>query len=110
MSIAVGVLATWCISTLLYAWKGFDWLRTAAGVYGPYEIYYDDLTGEECQRVVTLHGRVLACFWCLSLLVGAVLTPIVILEWRLLVPFALAGGSMLLSKGGRTVWRMQTDG
>jgi hypothetical protein len=110
MAIASGILATWCIATLLYAWKGFDWLRVNTGVYGPYMTVHDPVTGKEHRIIMSFWGRVLNCFWCLSLIVGAVLTPVVLLEWRITIPFALAGGSMLLSKGGRTVWRLQEDG
>lgn len=68
------------------------------------------IVGEDHQVPMTFLGRLLDCFWCLSILVGALLTPVVLLEWRITIPFALAGGSMLLSKGGRTVWRLQEDG
>lgn len=109
-AIVSGVLSTWCISTLLYAWKGFERLRRWAGVYGPYEVLTDDTTGEERLVPITIYGRLLECYWCLSVVVGLLITPIILLEWRITIPFALAGGSMLLSKGGRTVWRMQEDG
>lgn len=110
LELVVGSLATWCISTLIYAWKGLDGLRKAAGVYGPYKTTVNHAV--EAEELVPVHfaGRLLDCYWCVCLVIGAVLTPVALLEWRVLMPFAMAGAAMLLSHGGRTVWRIGADG
>lgn len=110
ISLIVGILSTWYISTMLYAWKGFDGLRDIAGVYGPYESVSGSEPGAERLKPLTFAGRLLSCYWCIASLVGAVLALVALVEWRVLTPFAFAGGAMLLSHGGRTVWRMQNDG
>jgi len=93
--IIVGILATWCVSALLYYWNGFEWLRCRVGVY--------EVDEHDCP--ISFCGRLLHCFWCVAL---AVSVPIAVLAYTaplLLLPFAYAGGAMLLSKGGRVIWR-----
>ena len=98
--ILLGVLSTWCLSCLLYYWSGLEWLRDRAGVY-----FVDD-DGDS----ITFAGRQLQCFWCVAVWVGI---PVVVLAY--LAPAALyypafVGGTILLAKGGRIIWRSMTNG
>jgi len=99
MGLIVGALATWCVSAFLYCHKAFQWLRDRAGTYA----LRDD------GQPITWLGRQLACFWCIAFWVGLILWPLALLYWWALVPLALCGAAMLLSGGGRTIWRMSTD-
>lgn len=50
----------------------------------------------------------ISCFWCTSIWVALIAAFIVALPgaaWYALVPHALSGAAILLSGGGRTVWR-----
>jgi len=98
--IAVGILATWCLSALLYYWNGFDWLRCRAGVY---EV-------DELDCPLSFCGRLLHCFWCVALVVSVPVWALAyFIPWAL-YPLACAGGAMLLSKGGRIIWAVMQDG
>ena len=50
------------------------------------------------------------CFWCVTLWVALAVSPVVLLgAWWLLAPFALSGTAILLSGGGRTLWREMSN-
>lgn len=50
-------------------------------------------------------ARQLDCFWCVSFWVALAVSPVVLLAWWLLLPVALSGAAILLSGGGRILWR-----
>ena len=84
----VGILATWRIA----AWLYFD---------GDAKVL----------QAARARFEWLSCFWCVTMRVAIVLTPVILLDgWYYLVPFALSGGAMLLSQGGRVIWRDMVDG
>ena len=99
-SIVLGILSTWCLSSLLYYWQGFQGLREEAGVYWLNEHGEPD----------TFWGRQLHCFWCVALWTSVPISLLAYFAPVLLYPLAFAGGTMLLSKGGRIIWRSMTDG
>ena len=79
----VGILATWRIAAWLYLDGDARWVQKARARY-----------------------EWLSCFWCVTLRVALILTLVILLDWwYILVPFALSGGAMLLSQGGRVIWR-----
>jgi len=98
--ILLGTLATFGLSSLLYYWSGFDWLRQRCGVY-----YVD-----ERDVSVTFWGRQLQCFWCVVVWVSVPISVLTYLAPLLLLPLAYTGGAILLAKGGRIIWRSMTDG
>lgn len=95
IGLLVGALATWCVAAFLFYHKSFQWLRDRAQVYAMRE------DGQPC----TWLGRQLTCFWCIAFWVGLAFTPLALWFWYPLVPLALAGAAMLLSGGGRVIWR-----
>ena len=102
--IVVGVLATWFVSASLVYWNGpwdvFAKLRESVGVN-----YTDDVG-----KSITFLGRQLQCFWCASAWIAFPVSIVLLIGWKILLPAALAGGALLLSHQGRTVWRMMADG
>ena len=54
--------------------------------------------------------RQVCCFWCVTLWVGVLCGLVAWLWWYALVPFALSGAAILLSGGGRIIWRETVDG
>lgn len=84
----VGLLAVWRVTALLVYDDWFQWLRDKACVD------YVDEAGEP----KTFWGRMLACFWCTSVLVSILVTALLISPvWFITVPFALSGGAVLLN-------------
>ena len=55
-------------------------------------------------------ARQVACFWCMTFWAGLLCALVAWLWWPLLVPFALSGAAVLLSGGGRIIWRETVDG
>lgn len=94
LQFVVAALATWRISASLYYGKEFSWLRYR-------------LTAETDTDDVPLKfwGRQIECFWCVSFWVALPVTAVAFVWWPVLVPFALSGAAVLLSGGGRTIWR-----
>lgn len=89
LKVAVGILACWRLAAMLYYENG------------PENVFY--------KLRYRFNGSFLDCFWCVTLLVGAVVTPLVLWFWWPLLPLAISGGAMLLSHGGRVLWREMTD-
>ena len=102
LSVVLGVLATWRLSTLLYWEKGpFDLcqkLRDRACLYR-------DAEGQPMSWL----GRQLLCYWCVTFWVGFAVAPLAYFAPWLLWPLALSAGAVLLSQGGRTIWRAMED-
>jgi hypothetical protein len=96
---AVCALATWRLSVALYMengpWHVFDKLRYRAGAY---------LSVPE-----SFWGKQLSCFWCISVWCGLLCGIAGFAWWPILLPLALSGAAMLLSGGGRIVWREMMD-
>lgn len=100
VALTVAALATWRISASLYYGKEFHDLRYRAGAYNT------DAHGE----ADTWPGGQFACFWCVSFWVAWPVALVAWLWWPALVPFALSGAAILLSGGGRIIWREMVDG
>ncbi|RPJ40037.1 MAG: DUF1360 domain-containing protein [Planctomycetaceae bacterium] len=96
--LAVCVLATWRLAALFYfdagPWDGFERLRYRAGVYAEPRPFW---------------GKLLGCFWCLTLWSGLLCGIAGFLWWPVLLPLALSGAAVLLSGGGRTIWRSMVE-
>ncbi len=90
----VAVLATWRISAALYYGKEFEPLRDRL----TFALDDDDVP-------LSWWGRQISCFWCVSFLVALVVWPVALWASWVLWPFAVSGAVVLLSWGGRTVWR-----
>lgn len=96
--LAVMALATWRIACLFYydkgPWDMFERLRSRAGVY---------------PVPTTFWAKQLDCFWCVTVWAGLFCALIGWLWWYALLPFALSGAAVLLSGGGRIIWRSITE-
>ena len=88
LNVIVGVLACWRLAVLFYYENG------------PGNVFY---------RLRYRVGGALDCFWCVTLWTGLLITPFVVWFWWPLLPLALSGGAMLLSQGGRVIWRQMMD-
>jgi len=90
MSLLILILATWRLTALFVYDDVLQWLRERARVH----------LLDENDRPRTFWGKVLGCFWCTSLLVGAILGL-----WKVLLPelvwvflpFALSGAAILVN-------------
>lgn len=91
----VGILATWRLSALLF----YD--------TGPFGVFQHLRELAEGRAFI---GDLLGCFWCVSVWVGlACAAAILCGYWWVLLPFALSGGAVLLSRGGDEIWQEQTQ-
>lgn len=93
---AVAALATWRIASALYyeygPWDVFARLRNWAGLNSP---FWD---------------KQLACFWCCTVWAALLVLPFYLWWIWPLVPVALSGAAVLLTHGGRVIWREMADG
>jgi hypothetical protein len=91
--LALAVLATWWLAAQLYYASGplhlFAKLRSAARGWLALE---------------------LECFWCCAFWSALVVTPLALLAPPALLPFAAAGGALILAHGGRVIWREMAEG
>ena len=94
----VMALATWRISCLFFydngPWDVFERLRYRVGVYKEPQPFW---------------GKQFSCLWCMSLWAGLVCGIAGFLWWPILLPFALSGAAMLLSYGGRIIWKEMVE-
>ena len=90
----LAILATWRISASLYYGKEFDWLR-----------YRWMAEIDEDGVPLNWLGQQIGCFWCVSFWVAWPVAALAWLWWPVLVPVAVSGGAVLLSGGGRVIWR-----
>lgn len=86
MILTVAVLATWRISSWVWMEKGAQGFREFI-----------------CRWPRA--ARQLSCFWCVTVWAAIPCALIAWLWWYALIPLALSGAAVLLSGGGRTVWR-----
>lgn len=94
VELLIGVLATWRIAAFLVYEHWTEGLRQRAGVY----ILGDDDLPQD------IAGRVLACFWCVTMLVSLPVTLVLLYRWWwALLPFALSGGAIILNHWTRIV-------
>lgn len=84
--LAVAVLATWRLSTWLWYESGSTRLRAL--------LWRNSWTGAQ-----------VSCFWCVTFWVGLLLAPLALWFWYPLLPLAMSGGAILLSGGGRVIWK-----
>lgn len=97
--LVVGVLALWFLAASIAYWDGpGDVLLRLRQIVGTEYI-------DEEGKAITFLGRQLQCFWCCAFWLAFPVTLILLVWWCALVPFALAGATLLLSHSGRTVWR-----
>lgn len=89
--LALAILATWRVA----AWF---WMESGA----------EGLRGMLCR--IPFLARQIGCYWCVTFWVGLLAALVAWLWWPLLVPFALSGAALLLSGGGRIVWREMMEG
>lgn len=115
--LTIGALATWRISVMAWYEDGpFDvyksirfWIKGKGTPKG----YNKD--GELALKHDYFWEFILSqvsCFWCVSLWVGAFISPIIVVPFPIyltLIPFALSAITMLLSGTGRTIWRLTTE-
>lgn len=95
---SIAILATWRVSASVYYGKEFSWLR-----------YKFTAITDESGDPLSWIGRNLACFWCVSFWCAWPIALVAVLWPVTLVPFALSGAAILLSGGGRTIWREATQ-
>ena len=98
IELTVAALATWRISASLYYGKEFASLRRRFTLA-------EDADGQP----LSWAGRQLACFWCVTFWVAWPVALVAWAWWPMLVPFALSGGAVLLTGGGRTIWRTMQE-
>ena len=91
IKLAIATLATWRMSAWLWYEHGGEGMRALL-----------------CKSPII--ARQLSCFWCVTFWAGLVCALIAWLWWPLLAPFALSGAAILLSGGGRIIWREIADG
>jgi len=51
----------------------------------------------------------LRCFWCCTFWAALLVLPFYLWFWWPLLPIAFSGAAVLLTQGGRTIWREMTD-
>jgi len=102
----LAILATWRLAELLY----FE------DDYGPFNValtlrkFLAKLSAKN--KFWVLVCSELQCYWCCAFWAALPVTAIVAQSWRevILLPFALSGAAILLSGGGRILWRTMTNG
>ena len=87
-------LATWRLATMLYMEQGPAdvWLKLRILV-SRWAFWNEQIN----------------CFWCCTVLAALVIWPLYVWAPWLVVPLGLSGGAVLLSKGGRVVWREMSE-
>lgn len=68
--------------------------------------------GEKCRGFLCRWewtARQMECFWCVTFWVSLPVAVVLWLWWFALIPFALSGAAILLSSGGRVIWREMVD-
>ena len=86
LKLAVAALAVWRISAWLWYEHGAEGMRRWLCRWG-------------------WAARQLQCFWCITFWVSLLVALVAWLWWYALIPFALSGAAVLLSGGGRIIWR-----
>jgi hypothetical protein len=102
-TLIIAILATWRVSCMIYFDPGpfelFERLRENLGVY------ITDKSG----KPKTFLARQFSCFWCITFYVALLVGPVALLWPWPLIPLALSGGALLLSQGGRLIWRKMAE-
>lgn len=99
IALVAGVLVVWRITAFLTYEVWGQPIRDLAKVYAV----------DESGMPITFWGRLLTCFWCTSLVVSVLVSPICLAyEWNihwipgvLLNIFALSGGAILINHASR---------
>lgn len=89
----VGGLAAWRITSILHREKIAAPIRKKIGIMAVAE---DDEDPNYWIYPNSFIGQVFHCFWCLSVWVGMILTPILLFIPQLLLPFALSAMSIIV--------------
>lgn len=87
--LVVAFIATWRITSIIQREEIFSFLRRWLGVedINGYELYPD-----------TFFGKLISCFWCVSVWVGLACTIILLIFPYILIPFALSGVSIWIDE------------
>lgn len=86
------VLATWRLASMLAYERMFEWLRQRAQI---------DFVDDEGAPITRL-GRILSCFWCVTLMVAPLVVWMLVLNMRWLLLFlAASGGAIILQHWSR---------
>ena len=103
--LALAILATWRLAELLYYEDDYGPLNVALML----RRFLARLSTKG--RLGALIAGELHCYWCCAFWAALPVTAIVAQSWReaLLLPFALSGAAILLSGGGRIIWRKMSD-
>ena len=92
--LVVCALATWRLAVIVWMGDSFERVRYKAGVYLDPQPFL---------------GKQLGCFWCVTMYCAILCGIAGFLWWPILLPLALSGAAVLLSGGGRIVWREMVD-
>lgn len=102
--LVTGTLALWFLAAALCYWDGpADLLLKLRQIAGT---EYTDENG----KAINFVGQQLQSFWCCVFWLSFPVTLILFLQWYLLIPFAITGGALLLSRSGGIVWQRMTYG
>ena len=86
IKLAIAALATWRVAVWLWYEHGGERARAWLCRWPP-------------------AARQISCFWCVTFWAGLVVGLVAWLWWYALIPFALSGAAILLSGGGRIIWK-----
>jgi len=99
------LICCWIVAALVVGCFAAWWLAAM--------LYYGNGPGDVFKRwresVTGFVGEQFECFWCCALWAGLAIAPLALLAWPVLVPLAFAGAAILLTHGGRIVWREMTE-
>jgi hypothetical protein len=90
ISLIVAALALWRVSAWLFSEHGAQGLRAWL-----------------CRS--PFWAQQVSCFWCITFWMSIPVTLAWWLWWWALIPLALSGAALLLSGGGRIIWREMVD-
>ena len=90
ISLVVAALATWRMAAWLWYEHGAQGIRAFL-----------------CRWTWT--AEQVCCFWCCTFWAGLLCLVVWWIWWWALIPLALSGAAILLSGGGRVIWREMVD-
>ena len=88
-----------------------SWIRLAVAVLALWRLsswlWYEH-GGQECRMWLCRWpwaARQISCFWCVTFWLAWPVAAVAWFWWYALIPFALSGAVILLSGGGRIIWK-----